>query len=64
MNKSNSVRFRYTDDGIVVSKPNKFKLEFPKGLVARKVKDGVEVFQGPNGRTKIFVDTWGIKHYH
>ena len=32
---TNGLRYRYTDDGITVSKPYKFSLDFPKAKYAR-----------------------------
>lgn len=58
---TNGLRYRYTDDSIVVSKPNKFSLEFPKAKYARRSGDYIIVYNSFNHPIK--VDSYGIKHW-
>ncbi|MBQ6110691.1 MAG: hypothetical protein IJL05_04920 [Alphaproteobacteria bacterium] len=58
---TNGLRYRYTDDGITVSKPYKFSLDFPKAKYARRSGDYIIVYNSFNHPIK--VDSHGIKHW-
>lgn len=59
--KQSEIHYRYTDDGITVSKAKKFSLDFPGAKCARHSGDYIIVTNslGQNIR----VDKFGIKHF-
>ena len=60
--KKSEIHYRYTDDGVVVSKPNKWKLEFPGAKYARHKDQDIIVYNSYN--MPIRIDKNGSKHYH
>ena len=60
--KQSEIHYRYTDDGITVSKKDKFSLDFPGAVCAKHRGDDIIVTTSLN--KNISVDKYGMKHYN
>ena len=61
MAKSN-IHYSYTDTGITVSRPNKWRLDFKNAKAARHIGNDIIVYNAYNQRVR--VNKYGIRHWH
>ena len=59
--KQSEIHYRYTDDGITVSKAKKFSLDFPGARSARHC--GQDIIVTNSLGQNIRVDRFGMKHF-
>ena len=56
------IHYRYTDSGITVSKPNKWRLDFKNAKAAKHVGEDIIIYSSTN--QQIRVDKYGSRHFH
>lgn len=59
--KKSEIHYRYTDKGITVSRPNKWRLDFKNAKAAKHSGEDIIVYNSYNQLVR--VDKYGIRHW-